>query len=263
MIKAAGVAEADGVGGGEQAEIGVGADDPVLVEQRQLALGFEDALDHEHHVGATGVIFVKDQSGRRLQRPGQQAFAEFGDLLAVLQDNRVTADQIDPADMRVEVDPDAGPVEASGNLFDMGRFSGTVIALDHHAAVEGEAGENGGRRFRIEDIGGIEIRHALVLLAERGHLHIEIDPEYIARIHHLVRCVHDGFAAGVEIGIWYFSHVRPSKLLILQPKSLSSGLSNCVRQNRQAPGTRNVRRQVQDQRELDSHRKSGDSLSCV
>ena len=34
-----------------------------------------------------------------LDRPGQNAFAEFGDLLAVLQHDRVLADEIDAADM--------------------------------------------------------------------------------------------------------------------------------------------------------------------
>ena len=106
VIEAGRVAEADRVGGREQPEIGVRADHPVLVEQGQLALGLEHALDHEHHVGPAGVIFVEHQSGRRLQRPGQQALAEFGDLLAVAQHDRVAADQVDAADMGVEVDPD-------------------------------------------------------------------------------------------------------------------------------------------------------------
>ena len=237
VIEAAGVAEADRVGGREQAEIGVGPDHPVLVEKGQLAFRFQDPLDHEHHVGATGVIFVEHQSGWCLQSPGQKAFAKFGDLLAVLQDNGIASDQIDPADMGVEIDPDAGPVEAGGDLLDMGRFPGAVIALYHHPAVEGKAGENGGRGFRIEDIGGIEVGDAFVLHAEGRDLHIEIDTEYFARIDDLVRGIHDGFAAGVEIGIWYFSHVRPSKLLVRWSKSLSSGQSNDVHQNRQAPRT--------------------------
>ena len=97
----------DRVGGREQPEIGVRADHPVLVEQGQLALGLEHALDDEHHVGPAGVIFVEDQRGRRLQRPGQQPLAELGDLLALAQHDRVAADQVDAADMGVEVDPDA------------------------------------------------------------------------------------------------------------------------------------------------------------
>ena len=40
------VAEADRVGGREQPEPRVRADHPVLVEQRQLALGLEHPLDH-------------------------------------------------------------------------------------------------------------------------------------------------------------------------------------------------------------------------
>src|SRR3546814_3982225 len=46
----------------------------VLVEQGQLALGLQHPLDHEHHVGAPRVIFVKDQCRGGLQRPGKQAF---------------------------------------------------------------------------------------------------------------------------------------------------------------------------------------------
>ena len=83
MIEAGGVAQPDGVGGREQAEPGIGADHAVLVEQGQLALGLQHALDDEHHVGAAGVIFVEHQSHRMLQRPRQQAFAELGHLLAV------------------------------------------------------------------------------------------------------------------------------------------------------------------------------------
>jgi hypothetical protein len=98
----------------------VRADDAVLVEQGQLALGLEHALDHEHHIGAARVVFVEDQRGRRLQRPGQQAFAEFGDLEAIAQHDGVAADQVDTADVRVEVDADAGPFQPCRHLLDMG-----------------------------------------------------------------------------------------------------------------------------------------------
>ena len=74
-------------------------DHAVLVEQRQLALQLQHALDHEHHVRPAGVIFVEAEADRMLDRPGQDAFAEFGHLLAVLQHDRVLADEIDAADM--------------------------------------------------------------------------------------------------------------------------------------------------------------------
>ena len=58
---------------------------------------FEHALDHEHHVRAAGVVFVEHQRDVVLHRPRQDAVAELGDLLAVLEDDRVLADEIDTA----------------------------------------------------------------------------------------------------------------------------------------------------------------------
>ena len=107
VVKPGGIAQADRVGGREQAERGLRLDHLVLVEQGQLALDFQHALDHEHHVRTARVIFVEHQRHGTLQRPGQYAFAEFGDLLAVLQDDGVLADQVDAADMAVEIDADA------------------------------------------------------------------------------------------------------------------------------------------------------------
>ena len=158
VIEAGRVAEADRVRRREQAERGMRADHLVLVEQRQLALDLEHALDDEHHVGAAGVVLVEHQRRRVLQRPGQQPFAELGDLLAVAQHDRVLADQIDAADVAVEIDADAGPVEARRDLLDMRRLAGAVIALDHDAAVVGEAGEDRERGVVVEAIGLVERR---------------------------------------------------------------------------------------------------------
>ena len=202
VIEAGRVAEADRVGGREQAEPGVRPDHAVLVEQGQLALGLQHALDHEHHVGAAGIIFVEHQRGRGLQRPGQQPFAEFGDLLAVAQHDRVAADQVDAADMRVEVDADGRPVEPRRDLLDMGRLAGAVIALHHHPAILAEARADRERGIGIEHIGGIEIGDALVGFAERRHLHVAVDAEQVAHLHHLVgRVQHGGVAAvGLDVG---------------------------------------------------------------
>src|SRR5690606_40694480 len=107
--------------------------------------GFEHALDDEHHVRATGVIFVEAEGDVVLIGPGQDAVAEFRDLLAFLEDDGVLADEIDTADMAVEVDAHAGPVEARCDLLDMRRLAGAVIAADEDATVAGEAGEDGER----------------------------------------------------------------------------------------------------------------------
>ena len=82
-------------------------DDAALVEQRQPARDFQHALDDEHHVRPAGVIFVEAEGDVVLQRPGQHAVAEFGDLLAVLQHDRVLADEIDARDVAVEIDAHA------------------------------------------------------------------------------------------------------------------------------------------------------------
>ncbi len=145
------------------------ADDPRLVEQGQLAGGFENALDDEHHVGAAGIIFIENQRHVVLIGPGQNAFAEFGDLLAVLQHDRILADEIDAADVAVEIDADAGPVEAGGDLLDMGRFAGAMIAGDHDAAVVGKAGEDRERGLAVEEIVLVEIGHMLAGLGIGRH----------------------------------------------------------------------------------------------
>ncbi|KAH2808728.1 hypothetical protein KXV85_005855, partial [Aspergillus fumigatus] len=147
---ARGVAEADRVGRREQAERRVRLDHLVLVEQRQAARDFQHALDHEHHVRAAGVVFVEHQRDIVLQRPGQNAVTEFGDLLAVADNDGVLADEVDTADVAVEVDAHAGPVQPRRDLLDMGGFAGAVIAGHHDAAVARETGENGKRGGAVE-----------------------------------------------------------------------------------------------------------------
>ena len=159
VIEARSVAEADRVGGGEQAERRMRANDAPLVEKGQTPRHFEHALDDEHHIGPAGVIFVEAKRDVVLQRPWQHAVAELRHLLAVLQHDRILADEIDARDVAVEIDADAGPVEPRGHLLDVGRLAGAVIAGDHHPAIEGEAGENGERRVAVEQIVRIEIRH--------------------------------------------------------------------------------------------------------
>ena len=82
--------------------------------------------------------------------------------------------------MAVEVDAHARPVQAGGNLLDMGRLAGAVIAGDQHAAIARKAGEDGKRRLAVEKIVGVEIRHMLVRLGIGRDFEIAVDAENLA-----------------------------------------------------------------------------------
>jgi hypothetical protein len=140
----------------------------------------QHALDHEHHVRTAGIVFVEDDRGRIAERPGQDALLELGHLLAAAQLDRVLPDQVDPADVAVEVHAHAGPVEPRRDLFDMGRLAGAVIALDHHAAVVGEARKDRQRRVGVELVGRVDLGHAVGALGEALHHHVGVDPEDLA-----------------------------------------------------------------------------------
>src|SRR6185503_2468628 len=97
-------------------------------------------------------------------------------LHAVLQHDRVLADQVDTADVAVEVDAHAGPVEAGGDLLDVGRLAGAVVAGNEDAAVAGEAGQDGQRRLAVEQVVRVGIRNVLVRLRIGRNLHVAVDP---------------------------------------------------------------------------------------
>ena len=149
----------------------------VLVEQGHAPLRLQHALDDEHHVRAAGIVLVERQRHRPLQRPGQDALAVLGDLLAVLEDDRVLADQVDAADVAVEVDPDAGPVQPRRHLLDVRRFAGAVIALDQDAPVVGKARQDRQRGVAVELVGRVDVGHVLGAPAERRDVELRRDAE--------------------------------------------------------------------------------------
>src|SRR4029078_3003469 len=114
-----------------------------LVEQREPTRCFQHALDDEHNHRPAGVGLVEAERDVVLQSPGQNAFAEFSNLLAILDHDGVLADQVDAADMAVEVDTHARPVKARRDLLDMRRLAGAVIPGDHDAAILRKPCENG------------------------------------------------------------------------------------------------------------------------
>ena len=155
----------------------------VLVEKRELARDLEHALDHEHHVGAAGIVLVEAERDIALQRPGQDPVAELGDLQAVLDHDRVLADEVDAADVAVQVHAHERPVEARGHLLDMGRFPGAVVAGDHDAAVVREAGEDRQRRVLVEHVVRVEVGHVLLALRIGGNFHVDVEAEYLSHRH--------------------------------------------------------------------------------
>ena len=79
--------------------------------------------------------------------------------------------------MTIEIDAHARPVEPRRHLLDVRRLAGAVVALDHHAAVVFEAGENGERDVTIEEVVRIDIRHVLVGLGVGWNLEVAVDSE--------------------------------------------------------------------------------------
>ena len=64
---------------------------------------FQYALNDEYHVGAARVVFVEAERNLVLQRPWQHPFANRLPH-ALAHDHSVLADQVDAADMAVEID---------------------------------------------------------------------------------------------------------------------------------------------------------------
>src|SRR6266568_756050 len=61
--------------------------------------------------------------------------------------------------MGVQIDTNAGPIQPCCNLFDMGRFAGTVVPLDHDAPVERKAGQDSERGVPVKAIARVDFRH--------------------------------------------------------------------------------------------------------
>ena len=172
----------------------------VLIKKRELAVMLQHALYYKHHIGAPGIVFVKDDCRGIPQGPRQDALLEFGHLLPFAQLYGVLADQVDAADMAVEIDANAWPVQPGCNLLDMSRFARAVIALDNQAPIAAECGENRQRRVGVELVGGVQFRHALRRLGKSLDSHIAVDAE----------CLSDRyFLSGLALIQCSVRHVRP------------------------------------------------------
>jgi len=127
-------------------------------------------------------------------------------VLAVAQEDGVAADEVEPAQVAVEVDAHARPVQARRHLLDVRRLAGAVIAGDDHPPVLGEPGEHRQRGLAIEEIVLVDIGDMLVGLREGRHFHVGIDPEHLAHLYHAVGGVEDRGLAAVGLGLRDLGH---------------------------------------------------------
>ena len=128
-------------------------------------------------------------------------------MLSIAQNDRIAADKVDAADMRVEVDADARPFQTRGHLFDMRRFTGAMVSLNHNAAVMGKASKDRERGVGVKDIAVVGVGNAFIGNGKRRTFHVDIDAEHFAHADGFVRGGKDGRVAAVGLDIWNVSHV--------------------------------------------------------
>jgi len=103
---------------------------------------------------------------------------------------------IDAADVAVEVDAHARPIEPRRHLLDMRRLAGAVIAGDDDAAILGKAGQDRERGRPVEAVIGIDFGHVLVGLGIGRNFHVAVDAEHLPDRHFHVRQAFVRFAGG-------------------------------------------------------------------
>ena len=151
--------------------------DLVLVEKGEPTFRFKDPLNDEHDIRPSGVVFVEYERHPVPERPRKNPLLEFRYLLAVAELDRILADQVDARNVAVQVDPDAGPVQAGGNLFDVRRLAGSVIALDHDTPVVREPRQDRERGVGVELVGRVKVRNPVRRLLEGHDLKVGVDAE--------------------------------------------------------------------------------------
>ena len=112
--------------------------------------------------------------------------------------------------MAVEVHPDHWPVQARGDLFDMGGFACAVIALNHNAAIVFKASQDGHGRLRVKAIALIDLWHIFSAGFKPMHKHICFKAKDFLYIDLFSR-----LQASQLVGIAHYSHGRASRFTCL------------------------------------------------
>src|SRR3546814_2923146 len=97
---------------------------------------------------------------------------------------------VDAADVAVQVDPDARPVQPRRHLLDVGRLAGAVVALDHDPPVARETRQDRQRGVVVEQVGVVPVGDVLAGLGEGGDLHVDAEArseEHTSELQSLMR----------------------------------------------------------------------------
>ena len=159
MVEPRGVPLAHGVCRGKKPEMRVRVDHLVLLQQRELPVTLQQPLDDEHHVRASGIVFVEQQRNGPAQRPRQDPFLKGRDLLSVADADAILAHQVQPADVPVQIHAHAGPVQPRRHLLDVGGFARAVQPLYQHPPVVLKPCQQRKRHRRVEVVVRIDGRH--------------------------------------------------------------------------------------------------------
>jgi hypothetical protein len=103
--------------------------------------------------------------------------------LPSIEHDGVLADEVDAADVAVEVDAHARPVEPRRDLLDVRRLAGAVIAGDHDAAVVGKARQDRERGLAVEHVVVVEVGHVLAGLRIGRDFERALESEHLAHRH--------------------------------------------------------------------------------
>ena len=161
--------------------------DPVLIEQCQFAVTLQQPLDYEHHVRPPCIVLIENKCHRPLDGPGDDSLLELSDLLAVLKDNSVAPHQIQSADMPVQVDTYARPVQPGAHLLNVCGLTRSVESLKQHSPVPGKGRQDGQRYIVVEPVGRVSLRDMVIGLTEGGYLEIRVDVEQVPDRNHMIR----------------------------------------------------------------------------
>jgi hypothetical protein len=93
-----------------------------------LPCDLEHALDDEHHVGRPASYSSNTSATLFWIAQGRMPSRNSVTCLPSFEHDGVLADQVDAADVAVEVDAHARPVEPRGDLLDVRRLAGAVVA---------------------------------------------------------------------------------------------------------------------------------------